>query len=220
MLCDRQDQEQGKPLIARARGPRRAVVAAAITTLLLCSQIAFGEFVEQDPSFRVICQITPAVLDVSKAAGPLTIRLEFIPRGTHSPLDPRTVETGLYISSVGGVRLPPPWAEAEGIDEAPGGRIVEDKRGLWQGVSGPNGIPELIVRFREPCDGDPATRNDGDAGDILAMLLDLPDGRSAEVCVAGRVAGSGFECCDRIEVRNRGLRDRPLGLFLPWSDEP
>ncbi len=53
--------------------------------------------------------------------------------------------------------------------------------------------------------------------DILAMLMGVPDGETAPVCVAGRAAGATFECCDTIEVRNRGLRDLPRGLTPPSS---
>ena len=58
---------------------------------------------------------------------------------------------------------------------------------------------------------------DGDAGDILAMLMDVPDGTSVPVCIAGRTGGASFQCCDTIEVRNRGLRDLPRGLIPPSS---
>jgi hypothetical protein len=159
------------------------------------------------------CRITPAVLDVSRPAGPLTVRIEL----TAPPSPAEAIEPGVYISSVNGVRLPAPSATAEGIGERVTGRAVEEVLDPPARLERPNGRSALVVRFDRPSDGNPTTREDGDAGDILAMLMSVPDGQTAPICVAGRVSGAIFECCDMVEVRNRGLRDLPRGLTPPSS---
>jgi len=169
------------------------------------------------------CRIAPEVLDVGRPAGPLLVRIELPPAAANegsgaSPASPmEAIEPGLYIASVNGVRLPAPSAVAEGIGERVAGRSVELQPGTLSGAGPPGGAPVLVVRFDRPADGNPATREDGDAGDILAMLLGVPDGAAAPVCMAGRIDGIPFECCDAIEVHNRGLRDLPRGLAPPAS---
>ncbi len=166
------------------------------------------------------CRIAPAVLDVSRPAGPLTVRIELhsYSGSKTAPSSPReAIEPGVYVSSVNGVRLLAPSATDEGIGERVAARTVEDRAGLRRRLDLPNGVPELVVRFDRPSDGKSATRQDGDAGDILAMLMGVPDGQSVPVCVAGRAGGVPFECCDTVEVRNRGLRDLPRGLVPPPS---
>lgn len=159
------------------------------------------------------CDISPAVLDVSLRPGPLTVRLE-LPQFSAGGVSP---DAGIHIASVNGVRLPAPSPQREGISERVAARAVEDRSDPGRGLMTPNGVPELIVRFDRPADGDPATLEDGDAGDLLAMLMDVPDGRSVPICIAGRANGTPFECCDTVEVRNRGLRDLPRALMPPPS---
>lgn len=160
-----------------------------------------------------VCHIQPRVLDVAAAAGPLIARVELRSRAGRAPSAPETIEPGVYIASVDGIPLPPPGMGAEGIEEDPAGRTVEDLLDVAGGTAIPNGVRELVVRFARPSDGNPDTRRDGDAGDILAMLTDLPDGTAVEVCIAGSVGGEALRCCDSVMVRNRGLRDLPRGLF-------
>jgi hypothetical protein len=90
---------------------------------------------------------------------------------------------------------------------------VEDQLDPATGAASPNGVRELVVRFARPSDGNPSTRQDGDAGDLLAMLMDARDGAALEVCLAGTVGGQAFRCCDSVTVHNRGLRDLPRGRF-------
>lgn len=169
------------------------------------------------------CRIAPKVLDVGRPAGPLLVRIELPPAvgqeasaaSLASPVE--AVEPGVYIASVNGIRLPAPSAAVEGIGERVAGRSLEHQPGAPSGSGPPAGTPALVVRFDRPADGNAATREDGDAGDILAMLLGLPDGQAAPVCVAGRIDGVPFECCDAIELHNRGLRDLPRGLAPPAS---
>ena len=171
------------------------------------------------PDSAPTCRISPAVLDVSRPAGPLIIRIELPPSPgeTAAQASPaESIEPGVYISSVDGVRLPAPSQAVEGIGERVAGRSVEGRADASRRTEHSNGIPELVVRFDRPADGDPTTREDGDAGDLLAMLMGVPDGQTAEVCAAGRAAGASFECCDTVVVRNRGLRDLPRGL-IPTS---
>ncbi len=160
-----------------------------------------------------ICRFEPRVLDVSRRPGPLTVRIELPPAQRFSIVPPaRAIDPGVYISSVNGRRLPAPSDRVDGIEEDASARRFEDRFDLRTGRAGSNGLDETVVRFNRPSDGIPKTRGDGDAGDLLAMLLDQPDGTLAEVCVAGSVGGTPFEFCDHVMVRNRGLRDLPAGL--------
>lgn len=158
------------------------------------------------------CHVEPRVLDVSRPAGPLILRIEMGDRGARAP-GLETIVTGVHISSVAGQPLPGPGDGGEGIDERPGTRTAEDRWDAGGRVPVPNGVPELVVRFDRPCDGDPTTRTDGDAGDVLAMLMDVPDGTAVPICFAGGTPEGGFTCCDTVTVRNRGLRDLPRGLL-------
>ena len=155
-----------------------------------------------------ICRLRPRVLDVRRHAGALIARIELFGPGG-SALDPTIIEPGVHVSSVRGVELPGPDEAREGIDENPTARRFEDAVDVRGGGHIPNGAREAVIRFDLPCDGDPATRDDGDAGDVLAMLLDVPDGQAVEVCLAGRVGAKPFRCCDSLSIRNRGLRDLP-----------
>ncbi len=161
---------------------------------------------------RAFCRLQTKVVDVRVRPGALIARIELFSSDGHSPLDAAKIEPGIYIHSVAGTRLPEPSDEAEGISEVRAERTVEDETDVRGDASRPNGVPEAVVRFDRPSDGDPKTQEDGDAGDVLAMLTDVPDGRSADVCLAGKVAGSRFVCCDSLLVRNRGLRDLPPGM--------
>jgi hypothetical protein len=194
---------------------RKAVGAVALAALLLGA----GSLSLAEESPQVSCALTPRVLDVSRAPGPLTARLEFRSADGLSPLDPHGLQGGVYITSVGGTVLPEPSAEAEGIGEDPAARRVEDATDVWQHLRSPNGLREAVVLFHRPSDGDPATPHDGNAGDVLAMLLGVPDGESAEICLAGRLGEAAFQCCDTVQVRNRGLRDLPRGL-MPGGEKP
>ena len=148
---------------------------------------------------------------------PLTARIEiFSPDGVR-PLDVSRIAPGIHLSSVGGTRLPAPDGRQEGIAESPDSRAREDKVDVRHRVAGANQATELVVRFTRPSDGDPATVGDGDGGDVLAMLTDVPDGKTAEICLAGSYGDEGFTCCDSVTIRNRGLRDLPPGLRPPDS---
>lgn len=167
------------------------------------------------------CSIQPRLLDVRTAAQALVVRIELFSSDGLTALPSEQVEPGVWISSVTGVPLPPPDGHSEGIGESLAARSYEDLMDVRGGIRVPNGLPELVARFVEPSDGDPATKDDGNAGDVLAMLMGMPDGESAEVCIAGRLNGSFFQCCDSITVRNRGLRDIPRGILpLEGSDLP
>ena len=187
--------------------------------LLLSGAVALAGPAEPAESAPT-CRISPAVLDVSHLAGPLTVRIELpAPAGTESMPQSaaESIEPGVYISSVNDVRLPAPSTNSEGIGERVAGRAVEEVADPQARLEQPHSKSVLVVRFDRPSDGNPATCEDGDAGDILAMLMSVPDGQTAPVCVAGRAAGATFECCDTIKVRNRGLRDLPRGLTPPAS---
>jgi hypothetical protein len=166
-----------------------------------------------DEALRIGCSLRPSVLDVHETADVFVVRIEVFSANGLTPLAPEDVEPGVYVSSVGGVSLPPADGSSEGIGEARDARSFEDAMDVAGGTLLPNGVRELVVRFLRPCDGDPSTRDDGNAGDVLAMLMDRPDGQSVEVCIAGRHDGLTFECCNPVTVRNRGLREFPRGLL-------
>ena len=171
----------------------------------------------QDPTIQSHCRLQPRTLNVSRSPGPLVGRVEFFSADGLTAITPTDLAPGVYISSVAGMRLPAPGEQAEGIDESPAARLFEDREDVRGRGTIPNGVPEAVVHFTRPCDGKSGTRDDGNSGDVLAMLMDVPDGQTAEVCIAGRIAGTGFECCDAIRVINRGLRDLPRGL-TPRAD--
>ena len=161
---------------------------------------------------RPFCLIEPRVMDVRVNPGALVVRIElFSPDGLR-PLNATGISPGIYLTSVGGTRLPVPGGGLEGIAEARGARSHEDRTDVRRRGPGANQAPELVIRFNQPSDGDPVTAEDGDGGDVLAMLTDVPDGRTAEICLAGLVGDAQFSCCDTVTIRNRGLRDLPSGL--------
>jgi len=164
-------------------------------------------------SIAVACRLEPEVLDVGRPAGPLTARLEVFAGNGLVGLDPRELSPGVYVSSVAGRPLAAPSSDTEGIEEDPTKRSFEDGQDARGRSPLPNGVPEAVVRFARPSDGDPRTARDGDAGDVLAMVMDVPDGTSVEVCLAGSFRGAAFACCDQLRVRNRGLRPVPRGLI-------
>lgn len=161
---------------------------------------------------RAFCFIETRLMDVTVNPGPLVARIEvFSADGLH-PLDVSRIEPGVHLTSVGDTPLPAPGGNQEGIGEARDARTREDKADVRRRGSGANGVVELVVRFSRPSDGDPSTIEDGDGGDILAMLTDVPDGRSAAICLAGSLGEEQFACCDTVMIRNRGLRNLPPGL--------
>jgi len=198
----------------------KAWAALALAGAGLLFSVASAHEPETGSGLQASCSIRPGVLDAQVAAGTLIVRIElFSPDGLTS-LPPEGVEPGIRVSSVAGVPLPEPGGDSEGIGESFGARTYEDVMDLRGGVHLPNGIRELVARFVDPSDGDPATTEDGNAGDVLAMLMDVPDGEAAEVCIAGSFEGSPFQCCESVTIRNRGLRDLPRNVVRPdGSDE-
>ena len=194
---------------------RSGAGAAILLALVFASPARASE-----PHGGAVCRIQPRDLDVAVVAGPLLARIELRPRAGRPPSEPEEVEPGVYIASVAGVSLPPPGGAADGLEEDPGGRTVEDLLDVAGGAAIPNGVRELVVRFAHPSDGDPRTRQDGDAGDLLGLLLDRPAGTGGVVCLAGAVRGQAFHCCDSVTVHNRGLRDLPRGLFPEAASGP
>jgi hypothetical protein len=188
------------------RSSAGAAIALALATALAPTSVARADGI-------AACRIEPRVLDVAAAAGPLIVHLELRSAAGRPPVAPEAIEPGVYIASVAGVTLPAPGTGQEALEEDPAGRHVEDLLDAPGGAALPNGTRELVLRFSRPSDGNPETRHDGDAGDVLAMLMDLPDGAAAEICVGGAAGSRAFQCCDSVTVRNRGLRDLPRGLL-------
>ncbi len=198
----------------------RAAGALAFAALLLAAGPSRGDSSPSEEVPQVVCRLAPRVLDVSRRPGPLIARIEVFTSDGLTVLDPMRIGAGVRVASVGGTLVPAPSPDEEGIDEDPTARRLEDKVDVRGGAPFPNGIREVVLSFRRPVDGDPSTRGDGDAGDVLAMLLGVPDGQEAQVCLQGQLDGMSFQCCDTVQVRNRGLRDLPRGLFPPGGDGP
>lgn len=207
---------------------KKAALAVAGVVCILAGGAAgiAGDAVAEDPAAdnnlaaggspaataRAFCFIEPREMDVRVNPGALVVRIElFSPDGLR-PLSTAGISPGVYLASVGGTRLPVPGGGLEGIAEARGARSHEDRMDVRKRGPGANQAPELVIRFTQPSDGDPSTPEDGDAGDVLAMLTDVPDGRKAEICLAGSVGEAQFSCCDTVTIRNRGLRDLPSAL--------
>jgi hypothetical protein len=199
--------------------PVKAWAAFALAGAGLLFSVASADGSEPGGGSQASCSIRPRVLDTQIAAESLIVRIELFSSDGLTPLPPEGVEPGIRVSSVAGVPLPEPDGRSEGIGESFGTRTYEDVMDLRGGVHVPNGLPELVARFVDPSDGDPTTTEDGNAGDVLAMLMDVPDGETVEVCIAGRFEGSPFRCCDSITIRNRGLRDLPGGVLRPDGND-
>jgi hypothetical protein len=212
MLRDGEGHQLGEQVMTFPRRPLRRWALMAVFLACVATGVA-GQAGRPGPP-DVSCKLAPAVLDVSVPAGALVARIEL-----HSPqaggvqLSADRISAGVVIASVGPTRLPRPGGKLDGIEEHVQARRVEDLVDTRLGTASPNGVPELVVRFDRPSDGDPATREDGDAGDLLAMLMDVPDGTSVPICLEGRIDDATFTCCDSVVVRNRGLRNLPRGLL-------
>ena len=146
------------------------------------------------PPLHVHVRIEPTSFDTRGAAPSFEVILE-ADRGAGHPMSAGGIDPGLRVSRVGGRRLPGARQGADGIIETP--------------------VPDARVRglaiFQAPSDGDPATP-DGNAQDLLALMLEQPDAAMVEVCFAGTAEGSSFEACTRVRLTNRGLRDRPAAM--------
>ena len=198
----------------------RAAGALALAALLLAAGPSRGDSSPSEEVPQVVCRLAPRVLDVSRRPGPLIARIEVFSSDGLTALDPMGIGAGVHVTSVGGTPVPAPSPHEEGIEEDPTARRLQDKADVRSGAPFPNGIREAVISFRHPVDGDPSTRGDGNAGDVLAMLLGVPDGQEAPVCLAGQLEGAWFQCCDTVQVRNRGLRDLPRGLFPAGGEVP
>jgi len=156
-------------------------------------------------SVEANASISPSSLNVRGNGNDLSIHIDAQDPGTGAPVD-LSLLSAAYVRSVsspsiGKVSLPTPSA-APGCDDA-----TED--GLWETVSQRviQGSGSATLRLSTPSDGRCATM-DGNRQDILALLLDVPDGETATICVAGKhPAYPGLvQGCGTVVIQNRGNR--------------
>ena len=153
----------------------------------------------------VSCEITPLTLNLQSQGLKLSIKTTLMNPATGGILDP-TFLNPVYISrvrspSVGEVVLPKPRAEP-GCDD-----FTED--GIWEtfGDREINAFGTANLRFKTPFDGKCETM-DGNRQDIIALMLDIPDGETAQICYESSHPSSPdpVECCSIVTVANRGNR--------------
>jgi len=151
------------------------------------------------------CGINPTTLNVKATADPFTIDTRIVNSCNGNPLNAASMGAA-WISQVGSptigtIVLPTP-SSAPGCDS-----FTQD--GIWETraartVTG-NGSAKL--RFTTPSDGNCQTE-DGDRQDIIALLLDVPDGATATICYEALYPGAlaPVSCCAPVRVNNRGVR--------------
>jgi hypothetical protein len=152
-----------------------------------------------------VCGINPTTLNVKATADPFTIDARLTNQCTGQPLDAATMGPA-WISKVssptiGEIVLPTP-STAPGCDS-----LTQD--GIWETLSARNvtGNGTARLRFTTPADGNCQTL-DGDRQDVIALLLDVPDGETATICIQAAYPGaqSPVACCGQVRVNNRGVR--------------
>ena len=63
----------------------------------------------------------------------------------------------------------------------------------------------VTFKFNLPADGDCSTL-DGNREDIAARLAAILDNTSATICITGKAGSMGFQACQLVLVKNKGLR--------------
>jgi hypothetical protein len=151
------------------------------------------------------CEVSPSSLNLQSRGNSLSIRVTLIDSISGSSIDPGLM-TPVFISRLsspgtGDIVLPIPRAEP-GCDE-----FTDD--GIWESfedrtVTG-GGVATL--RFNMPSDGQCETM-DGNRQDIIALMLDIPDGEVASLCITSTYpnAPDSFECCGIVSITNHGNR--------------
>jgi hypothetical protein len=151
------------------------------------------------------CDISPTTLNVKATSDPFTISTRLSSQCDASPLEPSILGTAWIsqISSptIGTIVLPTP-SSAPGCDS-----LSED--GIWEtrGSRVLTGNGGAKFRFTTPSDGNCETE-DGDRQDIIALLLDVPDGETATICYEALYPGAPApaSCCAPVRVNNQGVR--------------
>jgi hypothetical protein len=151
------------------------------------------------------CDIVPTTLNVKASSDPFTINTTVTDSCSGTPLDTAQLGT-VWIAAVssptiGTIVLPTP-SSAPGCDS-----FTED--GIWETraarvITGNGGAK---FRFNNPSDGNCETE-DGDRQDIIALLLDVPDQETAQICYEAAYPGAvgTASCCAPVGVNNQGLR--------------
>jgi hypothetical protein len=151
------------------------------------------------------CVFNPSSLNLQSQGSSFSIKTSLFDTGNGVDLDPDLLAP-VYISrisapGVGDILLPVPRAEP-GCDD-----LTED--GIWETATDRTvtGGGTATLRFNIPADGSCQTM-DGNRQDLIALMLDIPNGQTATVCYAGilTVLSEPFECCSTTSVTNHGNR--------------
>ena len=157
------------------------------------------------PGPQAICSINPSSLNLQSNGNSFTLSTVLTDPSSGLVLDPALMSPA-YLSRVsspgiGDIVLPTPNA-------GPGCNDFTDD-GLWETVASRTvtGSGTATLRFNTPSDGQCETR-DGNRQDLIALLLDVPDGETASICYTSSYPGffRPFECCAAAAITNHGNR--------------
>jgi hypothetical protein len=152
-----------------------------------------------------VCEMIPASINLQSKGAGFSIRTTLTNLENGQILDPAFLPP-VHISRIaapglGEIVLPVPRA-ATGCDD-----FTED--GIWEDIidRSVTGTGSATLRFNRPSDGQCETM-DGNRQDLIALILDIPDGETATVCYRGTYPGMAgpFECCGEVSVTNHGNR--------------
>lgn len=175
--------------------PDLAVATGSGVAILLNRAVRFG----------VQCEATPSSLNLQAQGNTLTIKTTVTNLDLGTVLDPSLLAPAFIariLSSSAPINLPAPRAEP-GCDD-----FLED--GIWETLADrtTTGSGQASMRFSTPADGQCETM-DGNRQDIIALMLDIPDGEVAEICHITSHPDLGqvpIECCAGVRVTNHGNR--------------
>lgn len=151
------------------------------------------------------CDIQPSSLNLNSRGTFLSIKTSLTDSLSGVGLDPVLMAPAhisrINSASVGDITLPIPRTEP-GCDD-----LSED--GIWESIENRT-VDEFglaILRFIIPSDGQCETM-DGTRQDIIALMLDIPDGESAQICYTSIYpnAPDPVDCCASVLVKNHGKR--------------
>jgi len=148
--------------------------------------------------------VSPSTLNVRGNGNDISIHINAADAATGAPVD-LSLLSAAHVSrvsspSIGELTLPTPSAAAGCNDST--------QDGIWETLSQRviQGSGSATLRFSMPSDGRCATL-DGNRQDVIALLLDVPDGETASICVSGVHPDTGFvEACGAVTIQNRGNR--------------
>jgi hypothetical protein len=152
-----------------------------------------------------VCEIVPSSLNLQSRGTGFSIKTTLTNLENGQILNPAFLSP-VHLSRIaspglGEILLPVPRA-ATGCDD-----LTED--GIWENTidRSVTGTGTMTLRFNQPSDGQCETM-DGNRQDLIGLLLDVPDGDTAQVCYRGTYPGMAgpFECCGTVAVTNHGNR--------------